>query len=67
MQAKAEAFRASSSPDPLESRLRVLSIRRVEGKVTVYNFQVSIGTYVAGGLIMHNKEDCEQFIQYPPQ
>lgn len=43
----------------------IFSIRRVDEAVTVFNFQVSLGTYVAGGFIMHNKEDCEDFIEFP--
>jgi hypothetical protein len=43
----------------------IFSIRRVDEAVTVFNFQVSLGTYVAGGFIMHNKEDCEDYIQLP--
>jgi hypothetical protein len=32
----------------------------------VYNFQVAAGTYVAGGIVVHNKPNCTQFIQYCP-
>jgi hypothetical protein len=43
----------------------IFSINRVDEAVTVYNFQVSVGTYVAGGFIMHNKEDCWLYKQMP--
>lgn len=44
----------------------VETLDRVESKsgVSVYNFQVSLGTYVAGGFVVHNKEDCEEYMQY---
>ncbi|MBK8232921.1 MAG: hypothetical protein IPK72_20650 [Candidatus Eisenbacteria bacterium] len=44
----------------------VRTIRRVNQPTYVYNFQVSTGTYVAAGLIVHNKEDCEEYTQYCP-
>jgi Pretoxin HINT domain len=43
----------------------IFSIERVDEEVTTYNFQVQGGTYVAGGIVVHNKDDCQQFIQYP--
>ena len=44
----------------------VYSIRRVGESARTYNFQVSMGTYVAGGIIMHNKEDCYEYYQAYP-
>jgi hypothetical protein len=43
----------------------IFSIERVDQEVMTYNFQVQGGTYVAGGIVVHNKEDCSNFIQYP--
>jgi intein/homing endonuclease len=43
----------------------IFSIERVDEPVTTYNFQVKGGTYVAGGIVVHNKDNCQQFIQYP--
>ncbi|MBK8229537.1 MAG: hypothetical protein IT349_07570 [Candidatus Eisenbacteria bacterium] len=36
----------------------VFSIEKVEADVLVYNFQVALGTYIASGIVVHNKEDC---------
>ncbi|MCC7144480.1 MAG: hypothetical protein IT349_20475 [Candidatus Eisenbacteria bacterium] len=44
----------------------VKSIVRVDRPARVYNFQVSLATYLANGIIVHNKEDCEDFTQYCP-
>ena len=33
----------------------LFSVHKMIGRVTVYNLQVSTGTYVAGGIIVHNK------------
>jgi hypothetical protein len=43
----------------------ILSIEEVDDVAPTYNFQVSGGTYVAGGIVVHNKENCEHFQQYP--
>jgi len=44
--------------------LEVASVERIEETVQVYNFQVDVGTYVADGVVVHNKEDCEDYTQY---
>jgi len=44
----------------------VKSLVRVDEPAKVYNFQVSLATYIADGVIVHNKEDCEEFVQYCP-
>lgn len=44
----------------------VKSVVRVDEPAKVYNFQVSLATYIADGVIVHNKEDCEEFVQYCP-
>jgi len=46
--------------------LEVASVERIEETVQVYNFQVNVGTYVADGVVVHNKEDCEDYEQYCP-
>ena len=51
---------------PDNQDILVTSVRQVEGKARVFNFQVAAGTYVADGVIVHNKEDCEQYVQYCP-
>lgn len=43
----------------------VTSIEIVKETATVYNFQVAAGTYIADGMIVHNKEDCELYVLYP--
>jgi intein/homing endonuclease len=43
----------------------IFSIKEVDETARTYNFQVSGGTYVAGGIVVHNKENCEHFMQYP--
>lgn len=43
----------------------VFSIEEVNDSAPTYNFQVSSGTYVAEGIVVHNKENCEHFMQYP--
>jgi pretoxin HINT domain-containing protein len=45
--------------------VRIISIEEVNDSAPTYNFQVSTGTYVAGGIVVHNKENCEHFMQYP--
>jgi hypothetical protein len=37
----------------------------VDEPAMAYNFQVTTGTYMAGGLVVHNKENCLIFKQYP--
>ncbi|MBK8229554.1 MAG: hypothetical protein IPK72_03005 [Candidatus Eisenbacteria bacterium] len=49
-----------------DGEVRVSSVERVERGTPVYNFQVESATYVADGLIVHNKEDCEIYTQYCP-
>lgn len=44
----------------------IFSIRKVAGNVKVYNFQVAASTYVADGIIVHNKESCEEYVLYCP-
>ena len=43
----------------------VFSIERVDENVRTYTFQVTGGTYVAGGIVVHNKDICYKFMQYP--
>ena len=43
----------------------IVSIEEINDSAPTYNFQVSTGMYVAGGIIVHNKENCEHFMQYP--
>ena len=47
------------------SDARVFSIRRVDETATAHNFQVAGGTYVAHGIIVHNKEDCKDYEPTP--
>jgi hypothetical protein len=42
----------------------VYSLRGMTEVTTVYNFQVEGGTYVADGVVVHNKDECLQYIQY---
>jgi hypothetical protein len=49
----------------LGSRVLVRSIEIVEATVKTYNFRVDGGTYVAEGIVVHNKDDCENFVQFP--
>ena len=42
----------------------VYSIQRIDESAPVYNFQVAGGTYVANGVVVHNKPECYQYIQY---
>ena len=44
----------------------VYSVRLVQSSVTVYNIAVDGGTYIADGVVVHNKEDCLQYVQYCP-
>ena len=47
---------ASSRGEPIP----IFSMRRVDEKATVYNIQVgSLGSYIAYGVIVHNKEFME--------
>ena len=43
----------------------IYSIKQVEEKALAYNFQVASGTYLAAGMIVHNKENCEHIVQFP--
>lgn len=47
------------------SDLQIYSIERIEEKAMVYNIQVVDGTYVANGIVVHNKEDCEDYCPVP--
>jgi intein/homing endonuclease len=43
-------------------------VRKVETRelpAKVYNIQVEGGTYVANGIVVHNKEDCEDYMPAP--
>jgi hypothetical protein len=42
----------------------IFSILQVEEQAQVYNFRVARGTYVAGGIVVHNKEECSAYVQY---
>jgi DNA polymerase-3 subunit gamma/tau len=44
----------------------VVSIDNISGDEFVYNFQVGDRNYVADGLIVHNKDNCEEYIMYCP-
>ncbi|MBU1701342.1 MAG: hypothetical protein KJ970_10690 [Candidatus Eisenbacteria bacterium] len=46
--------------------IEIYTFRKVNEKVKVYNFQVEAETYVANDFIVHNKEDCEEYVQYHP-
>jgi len=44
----------------------IATIEKVEEPARAYNFQVGDGgTYLAAGIVVHNKEICEHFMQYP--
>jgi hypothetical protein len=45
----------------------VFSLQRIDAAATVYNFKVTAGTYVASGIVAHNKEDSEEYEQAPPR
>jgi len=46
--------------------ITIATIEKVDKSGLAYNFQVSDGgTYLAAGLIVHNKEICEHFMQFP--
>jgi hypothetical protein len=47
------------------SERTVFSIKEVEEEAMAYNFQVANGVYLAAGMVVHNKDICEEFIQYP--
>jgi hypothetical protein len=42
----------------------VFSVEKINQQAMVYNFQVSVQTYVADGIIVHNKEDCLVYQQH---
>lgn len=48
------------------SAVPIRSLRYVDRAVMVYNLQVSSRTYVAAGVIVHNKEDCPKFTYEGP-
>jgi hypothetical protein len=43
----------------------IWSIRRVDEPAQTYSIAVSSGTYVANGVVVHNKEVCEDFYLMP--
>ena len=45
--------------------LEITSVERIMKAVKVYNVQVSTHTYIADGVVVHNKEDCEEYMQAP--
>lgn len=51
---------------PDRAAVPVFSIEKIEAEATVYNIQVSSGVYVAHGVVVHNKEDCLEYVQYYP-
>ncbi len=42
-----------------------MAIDKIERAAKVYNIQVSSHTYIADGVVVHNKDDCEQYMQAP--
>ena len=42
------------------SDVPIISLRKVDEAAVVYNLKVALGTYVAYGVIVHNKEDCKR-------
>lgn len=44
------------------SKVSVKTVRRVTEHVTAYNLRVAAGTYVAYGIVVHNKEDCKDYM-----
>jgi len=47
--------------------IEIFTVRKIEERAKVYNFQVAMETYVAADMIVHNKEDCEEYDQYYPE
>jgi len=45
--------------------LEIMAIDKIERAAKVYNIQVSSHTYIADGVVVHNKDDCEQYMQAP--
>jgi hypothetical protein len=43
----------------------ITSIDRVDETARTYTFQVKGGSYVAAGVVVHNKEICEKFMALP--
>jgi hypothetical protein len=43
--------------------VKVESIQRADDTAAVYTIKVDAGTYVAEGVVVHNKEDCENYRQ----
>jgi len=48
------------------SKAEIHSIVIFEDTATVYNIQVESGTYIANGVVVHNKEDCLEYQQACP-
>lgn len=44
--------------------IEVRSVEVMAREAMVYNFHVADGTYLADGIAVHNKEDCEEYTQY---
>jgi intein/homing endonuclease len=53
-----------TSPDGWD--IEIYTLRIINETVKVYNFQVESGTYIANDVIVHNKEDCEEYEQEKP-
>jgi intein/homing endonuclease len=47
------------------SEATIYSIEKVNEPAMAYNFEVTTGTYLAAGLVVHNKEWCLNYKQYP--
>ncbi|MBU1699933.1 MAG: hypothetical protein KJ970_13945 [Candidatus Eisenbacteria bacterium] len=47
--------------------IEIYTVQKIEERAMVYNFQVTLETYVAADMIVHNKEDCEMYDQYYPE
>ena len=45
---------------------QIITIRQVAEMAKVYNIQVAGGTYIAHGIVVHNKEDCWNYTQTCP-
>lgn len=55
---------SDSLTDANGNPVSITSIRRVERRAVVYNIAVSSGTYIAEGVVVHNKENCNSFTAY---
>jgi hypothetical protein len=49
---------------PGGQRIFVRSVDVVHEGAIVYNFQVAGRTYIADGIVVHNKEECLEYVQY---